>query len=419
MKEILILIAILTLFGGCTIALAHGIDEVYKTLNVREPSILPGSSFYFVKEIGRKIKLFFAFSAVKKAELELRIADEKLAEFEKLASQKPEAKDALGRAFQNYLDAQHRLQSRLESLKGTNKNVDAFLEKLADRISDHQELFDDLGNKVSTKKAEEAVAQTIDMMRSGRAVNTKKFNEFLAKRTGQPPKEKEEEIARCGPMPLRATPEGCTGPICKSDKWEFECPPPQESAPPKEKPRAQKCVVGGCSGELCQSADKSPLASICIYTEKYACYKQARCEIQTNGKCGWTKTPEFNACVEKITGKETPAVPPPPAPRPPPVTPPEVKPITKEFAIEADDIAFYPPTPITVAKNTLVTITFVVRSTNIYYGGLDFRSPKFNTEPIKPGGSTVVQFTADTSFTITSYWPASGVKKADLKVEVQ
>lgn len=56
---------------------------------------------------------------------------------------------------------------------------------------------------------------------------------------------------------------------------------------------------------------------------------------------------------------------------------------------------------------------------NVYYAGLDFRSPKFASKSAKPGESVEVEFTADESFIITSYWPASGVKKADLKVEIR
>lgn len=58
------------------------------------------------------------------------------------------------------------------------------------------------------------------------------------------------------------------------------------------------CVVGGCSGTLCGGPGED-LVSTCEYKEEYQCYKQAICERQTTGKCGWTKTPEFNACIVK------------------------------------------------------------------------------------------------------------------------
>jgi len=60
-----------------------------------------------------------------------------------------------------------------------------------------------------------------------------------------------------------------------------------------------KCTVGGCSGELCYDAnDKSaPTASICIWSSHYACYRTAKCQKQTNGKCGWNATNELNRCI--------------------------------------------------------------------------------------------------------------------------
>lgn len=59
------------------------------------------------------------------------------------------------------------------------------------------------------------------------------------------------------------------------------------------------CVIGGCNGEICQGADEEPLTSICLYKPEYVCYKDAICEIQESGKCGWTQTNEFRQCLEK------------------------------------------------------------------------------------------------------------------------
>ena len=91
----------------------------------------------------------------------------------------------------------------------------------------------------------------------------------------------------------------------------------------------------------------------------------------------------------------------------------------KEFKLEADDSGFYPSPAIQVAKGEKVRIYFMVRTTNVYYAGLDFRSVKFKTEQIKPGTSTVVEFTADESFEFSSYWPSSSVLKSTGKVVVQ
>lgn len=60
-----------------------------------------------------------------------------------------------------------------------------------------------------------------------------------------------------------------------------------------------KCVVGGCSGQLCVEASKADgMVSTCEYTPSYACYKSATCEQQVSGECGWTQTEELTACLK-------------------------------------------------------------------------------------------------------------------------
>lgn len=61
------------------------------------------------------------------------------------------------------------------------------------------------------------------------------------------------------------------------------------------------CATGGCSGELCIDADKAGgMMSSCIYRPEYKCLAQSKCEKQSDGKCGWTKTPEYIACLNTI-----------------------------------------------------------------------------------------------------------------------
>lgn len=91
---------------------------------------------------------------------------------------------------------------------------------------------------------------------------------------------------------------------------------------------------------------------------------------------------------------------------------------TRQFTIEADDAGIY-PNMIEVNKGDNVMITFNVRSTNVYYGGLDIKSSQFETGTIMSGSSKTVTFTADQGFTFSSFWPATGVKKADAQVVVK
>jgi len=95
-----------------------------------------------------------------------------------------------------------------------------------------------------------------------------------------------------------------------------------------------------------------------------------------------------------------------------------IVPTEQSFSVDADDIRFS-PSEIRVQKGAIVKITYNVSRDNVYYGGLDFRSDVFNAGPIFPGASTTVEFTADRSFEIRSYWPSSGILKAISQVIVE
>lgn len=58
------------------------------------------------------------------------------------------------------------------------------------------------------------------------------------------------------------------------------------------------CHRTGCSGQICADED---VITTCEYRPEYACYKNARCERQENGRCGWTETVELRSC---LGGKE-------------------------------------------------------------------------------------------------------------------
>lgn len=63
----------------------------------------------------------------------------------------------------------------------------------------------------------------------------------------------------------------------------------------KREAAAGKCYVGGCSSELCTDAPDA--VSSCIYREQFACYKNATCERQASGSCGWTQTAVLQTCL--------------------------------------------------------------------------------------------------------------------------
>jgi hypothetical protein len=58
---------------------------------------------------------------------------------------------------------------------------------------------------------------------------------------------------------------------------------------------AGACFVGGCSGQSC--SDHEGVITTCEWRDEYACYQTATCERQSGGACGWTSTPELDACL--------------------------------------------------------------------------------------------------------------------------
>jgi hypothetical protein len=54
------------------------------------------------------------------------------------------------------------------------------------------------------------------------------------------------------------------------------------------------CVRTGCSGHICAETD---VVSTCEFRPEYACYKQATCERQPDGACGFTPSPALTACL--------------------------------------------------------------------------------------------------------------------------
>lgn len=106
-----------------------------------------------------------------------------------------------------------------------------------------------------------------------------------------------DECAAAGYPILESYPTQCRTP----DGQTFVNPhqrvgPPSDAFPPAPGAR-EGCVIGGCSGEICSEAADGPMASNCIYREEFGCYKQAVCERQGDGRCGWTQTAALQSCI--------------------------------------------------------------------------------------------------------------------------
>lgn len=57
----------------------------------------------------------------------------------------------------------------------------------------------------------------------------------------------------------------------------------------------KECRPTGCSGQICSDED---VVTTCEWTQAYACYQNATCERQINGKCGWTQTADLALCLD-------------------------------------------------------------------------------------------------------------------------
>jgi hypothetical protein len=70
--------------------------------------------------------------------------------------------------------------------------------------------------------------------------------------------------------------------------------PVSEPSMPENGQASGDCIITGCSSHICASQE---LLSTCEFRPEYACYKNATCEPQEDGECGWTQTQELLTCI--------------------------------------------------------------------------------------------------------------------------
>ena len=131
---------------------AAGEEITVSDLGVEKTGILPTNPFYFIKEWGRGIQLLMTPDPVKKAEHELKVANEKAAELKRISENNPEDLKSLERAIINYNKNIDRLRARLEALKENSDNpkVDELLDQLTDKAVKHEQLFEELKTRHET-----------------------------------------------------------------------------------------------------------------------------------------------------------------------------------------------------------------------------------------------------------------------------
>ncbi len=136
---------------GIDIALEQQPGGIMKPsdLGVSNVGTLPTSRWYFFKEWRRGVTRVFTFGAIAKAELELKITNEKAAEIIEVEKVKPDDAKAIQKAIENYSKAQERLSARLAKLTGNSENlkVAELLEKVDEKTAKHSELLNMITHK--------------------------------------------------------------------------------------------------------------------------------------------------------------------------------------------------------------------------------------------------------------------------------
>jgi len=149
---------IVFLMGFILFSLAGTVSAVDSVdLGITDAGVLPTSRFYFLKEWGRGLERIFTFNSIKKAELELKIANEKAAEALEVEKLKPADSQAITKAVENYVSVHENLKLRFESLKESseNPNVEKLLNKFDDLIEKHKTLFKEIEEKHDAEEFKE------------------------------------------------------------------------------------------------------------------------------------------------------------------------------------------------------------------------------------------------------------------------
>ena len=143
-------------------AQAIAIDEAVE-LNVGEPSLLPDSPFYFLKNWSRGIQTFFNFDPAKKAELKMKFSSEKMAEAKKLLEQNKT--DKAMEAIKGSNGDMEKAKAAIARL-GNSSTTDRLLEKMAQKTVNYQKLLNTLQENIPAEKQQAFTALKEAMINS-------------------------------------------------------------------------------------------------------------------------------------------------------------------------------------------------------------------------------------------------------------
>ncbi|MDP2586990.1 MAG: DUF5667 domain-containing protein [Candidatus Komeilibacteria bacterium] len=149
-------------------------------LDVEEPTTLPTNGFgYFFKNLGRAIQTTLTFNQEKKAELQLKIADERLLEAKEVAEANPnnaKAQAIAAKSLEKYQLMMEKVQTRVEAIK--EKNAER-AEKLLDKIADHQLKQQQIMEKIEERGAENLTEEQKQRLQEVKEKALEKFGQFM------------------------------------------------------------------------------------------------------------------------------------------------------------------------------------------------------------------------------------------------
>ena len=144
-------------------------------LEVSDPTLLPDSPFYFLKEWTRSVRSAFTFNNVKKAELENKFSNEKLVELKKMVENKIDP-EKIKKAAEKYQKAAGRVKNATDKIKDEaedNPEVNKFLEKFTNQQVLHE--------KILQKLEGQAPEQVLEKIKEAREQHLEKFKDIMIK----------------------------------------------------------------------------------------------------------------------------------------------------------------------------------------------------------------------------------------------
>jgi hypothetical protein len=130
---------------------------------------------YFLKNWGRGIQSFFTFNPIRKAELRMKFANEKLMEAKKLVELKKDS-EIIAKATENYQDEVEKIKERVEKIEEKakeNPQVESFLDKFVQQQILHQKLLQKLENQVPP--------QAFEKIKEAREEHLERFKDVMLK----------------------------------------------------------------------------------------------------------------------------------------------------------------------------------------------------------------------------------------------